>query len=86
MPQNFENLPRNWDAIEGECQHVSLTCPWTITCEDGTLECINKNLDWTFNYDFWIRVTAHSEENPTISEQINIDKHRTLLESKALNQ
>ena len=32
-------------------------------------------------------MTAHSEENPTISKQINIDKHHPLLESlsEALN-
>ena len=87
MPQNLENLPPNWDAIDEECQHVPLTCPWTITCEDGTLSFIITSLDWTFNYDFWIRVTAHPEENPIISKQLNIDKHHPLLESlsRALN-
>ena len=36
---------------------------------------------------FWIRVTAHPEENPNISQQIDIDKHHPLLESlsEALN-
>ena len=87
MPQNFENLPSNWDAIEEECQHVPLTCPWTITGEDGTPAFIYTSLDWTFNYEFWIRVTAHPEENPIISKQINIDKHNPLVEplSEALN-
>ena len=87
MPQNFENLPPNWDDIEEESQHVPLTCPWTITCTDGTLELIITSLEWTFNYDFRIRVTAHLEGNPNISKQININRHHLLLEhlSAALN-
>ena len=39
------------------------------------------SLEWTFSYDFWIRVTAHPEENPSIAKQINIDKHHPLLET-----
>ena len=31
-------------------------------------------LKWTFNYDFWIRVTAHPEGNPNILKQIDINK------------
>ena len=87
MPQKIEELPPNWDDIEEECQHIPLKCPWTNACEDGTLAFIITSLEWTFNYDFWIRVTAHSEKNPIISKQINIDKHRPLLESlsEALN-
>ena len=87
MPQHFENFPPNWDAIEEEYQNVPMTCPWTITCIDGTLEFIITSLEWTLNYDFWIRVTALSEGNPNISEQININKHHPLLESlsEALN-
>ena len=87
MSQNFKNLPPNWDDIKEDCEHISLACPWTISCKDGTLDFIIMNLEWTFNYDFWIRVTAHSEGNPNISKQINIDKHHPLLEflSEALN-
>ena len=87
MPQKIEDLPPNWDDIEEECQYVRLTCPLTISCEDGTLSFIITSLHWTFNYDFWIRVTAHSEDNSTILKQINIDKHHPLLESlsEALN-
>ena len=81
MPQNLECLAPKWDAIKEECEHISLTCPWTIICKDGTLEFVITSLEWTFNYDFWIRVTAHSEGNPNISKQINIDKHHPLLES-----
>ena len=87
MPQNFENLPPNWDDIKEDCEHISLACPWTISCKDGTLEFIITSLEWTFNHDFWIRVTAHSEGNPNLSKQINIDKHHLLFESlsEALN-
>ena len=87
MPQNIEDLPLNWDDIGKECQYVPLNCPWTNICNDGTLSFIITSLERTFNYDFWIRVTAYSEENPTISKQINIDKRHPLLESlsEALN-
>ena len=81
MPQIFENLLPNWDAIEEECQNFPLTCPWTITCKDGTLVFIITILEWTFNYDFWIRVTAYPEENPNNLKQIDINKHHPLLES-----
>ena len=89
MPQYFQNLPPNfhqWEDIKEDCEHTSLACPWIIFCEDGTLELIIASLEWTFNHDFWIRVTAHSEGNPNILEQININKHHLLLEtlSKAL--
>ena len=66
MPQKFENLPPNWDDIEEECQHVSLNCPWTIACEDGTLAFIITILEGTFNYDFWVRVTAHPKKTRMI--------------------
>ena len=81
MPQSFENFPPNWDDIEEECQHVSLNCPWAIDCEDGTLAFNINCLKWTFNDDFWIRGTAQPEENPNISQPIDIDKHHPLLES-----
>ena len=59
MPQNFEKLPPNWDDIKEDCEHIPLACPWTISCKDRTLEIIIASLEWTFNHDFWIRVTAH---------------------------
>ena len=87
MPQNFENLPPNWEDIKEDCEHISLACPWTNSCKDGTLEFIITSLKWTLNHDFCIRVTAHSEGNPNNSKQISIDKHHPLLESlsEALN-
>ena len=87
MPQTFENLPPICYDIKEDCEHISLACPWTISCKDGIIEFIIASLEWTFNYDFWIRVTAHSEVNPNILKQINIDRHHPLLESllEALN-
>ena len=86
MPQKIEDLPPKWDDIEEECQHGPLNCPWTFTCEDEVLAFIITSLEWTFNYDFWIRVAAHPE-NPNNSKQINNNKHHPLLESlsEALN-
>ena len=81
MSQNFENLPPNWDDIKEDCEHISLACPWTISCKDGTLEFIITSLEWTFNHDFWIRVTVHSEGSLKISKQISIEKLQFLLES-----
>ena len=87
MQQNFENFPPSWDDIEEDCHHVSLNCPWTIASGDETLATIITSLEWTFNYDFWIRMTAHPEENPNKLKRININKHHPLLESlsEALN-
>ena len=68
MPQNFENLPPNWDVTEKGCQNFPLTCPWTIACADGTLAFTITSLEWTFNYDFWIIVTAHPEDKPNYFE------------------
>ena len=81
MPHNFENLPPNWDDMDNECQHISLKCPWTITSENETLTVVITCLKWTFNYDFWIRVTAHPEGNPSISKHIDVNKHNPLLVS-----
>ena len=81
MPQYFEDLPPNWEDIKEDCEHISLACPWTISCKDGTLEFIITSLEWTFNHDFWITVTFHSEGSPNTPKQISIDKHHFLLES-----
>ena len=78
MPQN---LPPNCDDIEDECQHIPLNCPWTTNCENETLTVVITCLKRTFNYDFWIRVTAHPERNPSVSKQIDINKHNPLLVS-----
>ena len=88
MPQKSEDLPTNWDNIDDECQHIPLNCPWTITSGNETLTVVITCLKGTFNYNFWIRVTAHPEGNPHISKQIDINKHNPLLEplSEALDE
>ena len=78
MPQKVENLLLNSDDIDNECQQNPLNCPWTITSENETLTVVIKCLKWTFNYDFWIRVTARPEGNPSISKQRDINKHNPL--------
>ena len=87
MPQNFGSLPPNWVDIGNECQHIPLNCPWTITSEHATLTVVIICLEWTFNYDFWLKVTARPEGNLNISKKIDINKHHPLLESlsEALN-
>ena len=87
MPQKTEDPPPNWGDIEGKLQQVPLKCPWTITCAEGTLAFIITSLKWSFNYDFWTRVTAHPEGNPNDSKQRDIDKHHLSIESlsEALN-
>ena len=81
MPQKSDNLPPNWDDIDDECEHIPLNCPWTITSGNETLTVVIVCLEWTFNYDFWIRVTADPEWNPNIWKQIDINKQNPLLES-----
>ena len=68
MPQKSENLPPNWYDVNDECQHVPLKIPWTITSENETPTVVITCLKWTFYYDFWIRVTAHLERNPSLFE------------------
>ena len=48
MPQSFENLPPNWEDIKEDWEHISLACPWTISCKDGTLEFIITNFGMDF--------------------------------------
>ena len=81
MPKKIENLPPSWDDIDDECQDIPLNCPWTITSGNETLTVVITCWNWIFNYDFWIRVTAHPEGNTNISKQIQIIKHSPLLES-----
>ena len=88
MQQKSENLPPNWDYIDDECQHIPLNCPWTITSENQTRTVNITCLKWTFNSDFWIKVTAHPEGSPNISKQKVFINHNPLLESlsEALNE
>ena len=81
MIQKSEILPPNWDDIDNESQHNPLNCPWTITSGNDTLTVVNTCLNWNFDYDYWIRVTAQPERNPNISKQIDIIKHNPLIVS-----
>ena len=81
MPQKLDNSPPDWDNIEDKCQHIPINCPWTIVSNDKNLTVIISCSKWTFNYDFWIRVTVYPEENPHISKQVDIWEHSPLLES-----
>ena len=81
MPQNSDNFPPNWDDIDNECQHIPLNCPWTITSGNETLTVVITCLKWNLIKDFWIRVTAHPEGNPSIWKQIDINKYNPLLMS-----
>ena len=80
MPQKLDNSPLD-KISENECKHVPLNCPWIITSQDGTLTVIISCLKWTFNYDFWIRVTVHPDGNSGISKQIDLNDHHPLLKS-----
>ena len=80
MPRKIENLPPNWDDNEEDCQHIPLNLSSTITSDDETLAVVMTCLKWTFNYDFWIRVIAHPEENPNTSKRTDSNKHHPLLE------
>ena len=80
MPQKFYNSPL--DKIpENECKHVPINCPWTIISKDGTLTVIITCLKWTFNYDFWVRVTVHPEGNSDLSKQVDLKDYHPLLKS-----
>ena len=81
MSTKFENFSPNWDVIDDECHHIPLNFPWTITSDNKILTVVITCLKWTFNYVFWIRVTAHPEGNPHFSKQFDINKHNPLLES-----
>ena len=81
MSEKFENLPTSLDDTDNECQHIPLNCPWTITSENECLKVVITCLKMTFNYDFWLKLTAHPQGNPHLSKQIDINKHNPLLES-----
>ena len=83
MPQKTDNSPPDWNDIEDECQHIPINCPWTIVSNDENLFVIITCLKWTFNYDFWIRVTVYPEENTQISNQVDIWEYSPLLESSS---
>ena len=87
MPQKLDSSALDKEP-KNEWKHVPLNCPWIITSKDETLTVIITCLKWTFNYDFWVRVTVHPEGNSGISKQTDLDDHHPLLKylSDALSQ
>ena len=81
MSQKSENLHPSWDYIDDASQHIPLNCLWTITSGTETLTVVITCLKWSFDYDFWVRLTAHPEGNPNILKQIHNNKHNPLLVS-----
>ena len=57
---------------------MSLKCHWTITSKDESLTVTITYLKWTFNYDFRVRVTAHSQGAPNVSKQKDRDDHQPM--------
>ena len=79
MPQNFESLILDFDEKhEDGCRHISLNCPRTITSKDEILTVIISCLEWTFNFDFCVRLAAHPQGTPHISKQLELDNHHPL--------
>ena len=68
MPQKFESLILDLDEIpEDECKDIPLNCPWTVTSKDESVTVIITCLEWTFNYDSYVRVTAHPQGPQTLA-------------------
>ena len=82
MPLNFGSpIPDLDETLEDECKHLLLNCLWTITSEDASGTVIITCLKWTFNCDFSVRVTAHPQEAPNVSKQIDLDNYHAFLRS-----
>ena len=75
MLQILESTVQDWDNVDDECQHVPLNCPWTITSKDKSWTVIIMCLEWTFNYDFWKRLTARTQGDPNTSKQRKSSEH-----------
>ena len=82
MPQKFESsIPHLDELPEEECKHIPLNCIWPITSQDTNLTVIITCSNWTFNFEFCVRVTAYQLGAPNISKQIDLDDHHPLLRS-----
>ena len=81
MPQKLDKSPPDWNNKKDECQHIPVNCPWIISSNNENLSVIITCLKWTFNYDFWIRVTINPERNPQVSKQVDLWEYSPLLES-----
>ena len=82
MPKKIEGSKTHLDELpEEECRHIPLNCIWPITFRDTNLTVIITCLKWTFNLEFYVRVTAYQRGAPNISKQIDLDDHHPLLRS-----
>ena len=80
MPQKLESSIRNLDEIPTEeCKHFPLHCLRTITSHDTSLTVIITCLKWTFNYAFYVQVTAYPLGAPNVSKPKDLDDHHPLL-------
>ena len=88
MLQKFEISLTHLDELpEEQCKHIPLNGLWPITPQDLNLTVVITCLEWSFNYEFCVRVTAYPLGTPNFSKQIDLDDHHPLLRSltNALN-
>ena len=82
MPQKFDRVILDLGKIpEGECKYLPVNCHWTTPSTDASLTVITTCLKWTFNYDFCVRLIAHSQGAQNVSKQKDLDDHQTLRSS-----
>ena len=79
MHQKLGSTVPDCENLNDKYQQFPPEYPWTITSIDDRLTVIITCLNWTFNYNFWIRVTAHAQGDPNTSEQIVISEYNFLL-------
>ena len=82
MPKKSENsITHLGDLPEEQCNHIPLNCIWPITPQDTNQTVIITCLKGTFNFAFFVRVTAYQMGTPHISKQIDLDDNHPLLRS-----
>ena len=82
MLKKYKSSITHLDKLpEEECNHIPLNCIWPITSQDTNLTVIITCLKWTFNFEFFVRVTAYQLGVPDISKQLDLDDHHPLLRS-----
>ena len=85
MPQPANQNSGVWNTLGDngfdEIQHFK--CSWTITTNYEIITVNIIYLNWTFNYDFWIRVEIHPQGNPKASQLLDIDELHPLFKSLA---
>ena len=69
MPQQFESTLPKWDKKVDECQLYPLNFSWTLISKGEILTVLVTCLKWTYNYEFWIQITAHPQRDPNIPKQ-----------------